>query len=107
MSKKNPVSHCIPHDLSLEVAGAAGRKAINGYVSEYSQVSGKWVTPYLFELQAKAAFTKITGKVEITEDAITFHIDHVPAVFSGFIKTAVSAIDKAVKACIAGAKKGK
>ena len=106
MSKTNPVTHRIPHDLSLEVAGAAGRKAINGYVKQYTAISGKWETPYLFRLEAKVAFTKLSGTVEITEDAITFSIDHVPPVFAGFIKVAVSSIDKAVRGAIASAKKG-
>jgi len=107
MSKNNPVSQSIPHDLDLETAGAAGRKAINGYVRQFNQVSGKWETPYLFRLQAKAAFTKLTGSVEIDDKAITFKIDHVPSMLAPFMSQATEAIDKAVRTCIADAKKGK
>ena len=102
----NSVTHNIEHDLSLELAGKAGRTAINGYAKKHQALTGRWTTPNMYELQVKVPFSKLTGHVEIKEDVIVFHIDKVPKMFHGFIGQAVDAIDKAVKVCIAKAKRG-
>lgn len=102
----NSVTHNIEHDLSLEAAGKAGRSAINGYAQKHKQLSGRWETPNVYKLKVKVPFNTLTGQVEITKDAIVFHIDKVPGMFQGFIGQAVDAIDKAVKQHIAKAKRG-
>jgi hypothetical protein len=107
MSKADPsVTHSIPHDLSLEMAGKVGRKAVNSYAKQYKQVSGRWETPYLYNLSAKAAFTTIKGTISINDEAIVFKIDRVPSMFKGFVGLAIDAINKEVKLWIRKAKRG-
>lgn len=103
----NSVTHYIEHDLSLELAGKAGRSAINSYAKKHKQLTGLWTTPYLYNLKVKAPFNTLTGHVEITEGIIVFHIDKVPAMFKVFIGQAVEAIDKVVKQHIAKANQPK
>ncbi len=102
----NSVTHNIEHDLGLERAGKAGRSAINSYAKNHHQLTGRWATPYLYNLQVTAALNTLTGHVEIREDAIVFHIDKVPLMFRGFVGQAVRAIDKTVRRHITKAKRG-
>jgi len=99
-TKTNPVTHQIAHDLSPELAEKAGRKAINGYAKQHSQLTGRWETPTLYRLEIKVPFSKLTGFVKIKEHAIVFHIDHVPSMFAGFVSKAVDVIDESVKLTI-------
>lgn len=106
LNADNSLTHNIEHDLSLELAGKAGRAAINGYAKKHKQVQGRWETPYLYRLQIKAPFNTLTGTITISSQHIAFHIDKVPAMFKGFVGQAVETIDTVVKKWVAKAKRG-
>ncbi len=101
------VKHEIPHDLDMETAKKAARKAVEAYAARFTDYDfkSKWVNDTRVELGFTAATRRLEGAMEVQARALVLHLE-VPFVFRIFSGKAVEIIEREARVWLDKAKKG-
>lgn len=101
------VKHDIPHDLEIEQAMLAARKAVEAYSERFDgyDFRSRWVSDRLVELSFAIAGKRMDGNLEVRASALALSLE-VPFVFRMFKGKAIGIIEREAKKWIEKARNG-
>lgn len=101
------VKHDIRHDLELNLAKLAARKAVEAYGERFADYDfhSRWIDETKVELSFAVAGKRLDGNILVRTDALALSLD-VPFVFRVFKNKAIDIIEREAKKWIAKAKAG-
>lgn len=100
-------THEIPHDLSLDQAKLAARKAAEAYGKRFQEYDykAKWVSETRVELGFTVMGKRLEGAMTVKPKQLQLELD-VPFMFRPFQGKAISIIEKEANEWIAKARRG-
>jgi hypothetical protein len=101
------VKHDIRHDLDMDTAKLAARKAVEAYGERFADYDfrSRWVDDTLVELSFAVAGKRLDGNMRVRSDALALSLD-VPFVFRVFKNRAIDIIEREARKWIDRARNG-
>ncbi|MCA9683779.1 MAG: polyhydroxyalkanoic acid system family protein [Myxococcales bacterium] len=100
-------THDIPHDLDLDLAKLAARKAAESYAQRFAEYDYKarWVSDTRVELGFTVMSKRLEGAMTVKPRSLALELD-VPFVFRPFQGKAIEIIEREAKGWIEKARRG-
>ena len=101
------VQHRIPHDLDVELARRATRRALETYRAQFAQYDprGEWLDDDHATVGFTVLGTALEGTVEVRRDEVLLGLE-VPLVWRVFRGVAIKIIEGEIRAWIERARRG-